>query len=181
MEGSGDLKRHREEESPEISSPEAKRLRDDLFFEDILDGDDAGAGDQDLASVMKSLEDEIGLPSPLPTQTEADMVTGLPDLGYLFEASDDELGLPPAPPMAPNSDEATVVSTTVVQEGEVEGNGGFDPIWGLDDEINGYYGMEEFGMRLERPLVGTDDGVVFDVGLFDFSDMSWRSETLPAI
>ncbi|XP_074584811.1 uncharacterized protein LOC141840660 [Curcuma longa] len=180
MESSGDLKRDREEENPEISSPAAKRLRDDLFLDDIFDDDDADAGDQDLASVMKSLEDEIGLPSPPTAQPEAAVVVGLPDLGYLFEASDDELGLPPAPPVAPSSDKDAVGAAVMVREEELDGTG-FDPIWGLDDEINGYYGMEEFGIRPERPVMGTEDGMIFDVGLLDLPDLSWRSETLPAI
>ncbi|XP_042435604.1 uncharacterized protein LOC122021548 [Zingiber officinale] len=177
MEISGDLKRVREEENPEISSPEAKRLRDDLFFDDIFEDDDADAGDQDLASVMKSLEDEIGLPSPAPAHPETAVVVGQPDLGYLFEASDDELGLPP---VAPSSDEDAVGAAVVVREEELDGTG-FDPIWGLDEEINGYYGMEEFGVRPERPVMGAEDGVIFDVGLLDLPDLSWRSETLPAI
>ncbi|CAL9100675.1 unnamed protein product [Musa textilis] len=69
MEESVEHKRRRggEEGFPEISSPAAKRLRDEL----LLDDDDAGAGEQDLVSVMKTLEEEISLPSPLPPQSQA--------------------------------------------------------------------------------------------------------------
>ncbi|WOL02852.1 hypothetical protein Cni_G11571 [Canna indica] len=186
MEEYGDNKRRREEEeddqSPEISSPEAKRLRDDLLLDDILDYDGTDAGDQDLASVMKSLEDEIAFPSASPPQIEAVAVVDQPDLGYLLEASDDELGLPP--PSAPASSDE--VDKQPEAESSVEGDG-FGQIWGFDDEINGYDGLGEFGIRPEAEDVLVFDGGIFDYGdaglcwPADFADLSWRSETLPAI
>ncbi|URE11010.1 PRP4 pre-mRNA processing factor 4 [Musa troglodytarum] len=186
---SGDHKRRRGEEegdgSPEISSPEAKRIRENLLLDDILD-DDAGAGDQDLASVMKSLEEEIALPSPPPPQPQAVVAIDQPDLGYLFEASDDELGLPPPPPPAPSiSDDGgeppqAEVAVASGVGGEVDGVG-FGQIWGFDDEINGYGWLDEFGIRPEERAEAEVNGVVFDGGLFDYADLPWRSETLPAV
>ncbi|KAG6505036.1 uncharacterized protein LOC121987005 [Zingiber officinale] len=174
MEGSTAGKRRREgfEEagSPEISSPEAKRL-----LVDILD-DDAEAGERDLASIMKTLEEEIALPcSPLPLAS-ADRA----ELEFLFEASDDELGLPPP--------------SEVLGEVEVAGDGRFQGsellhIWGIDDdELGGYEGFE-CAVPPEQKAV---ERAVFDEGLFeyfdvafcgssDLTDLSWRSETLPAV
>ncbi|THU57217.1 hypothetical protein C4D60_Mb03t01170 [Musa balbisiana] len=146
-------KRRRDEgddESSQMSSPEAKRL-----LLDILD-DDADAGDQDVTSVMKSLEEEIALPSPpphLPPQDAA--VSDPPDLGYLFEASDDDLGLPPpAPSSSGDGSEAY---------DEEEGIG-FGQIWGFDDDLSGFDGFE-LGIRAEA-----EDVVVFDGELFDYGD-----------
>ncbi|URD94074.1 PRP4 pre-mRNA processing factor 4 [Musa troglodytarum] len=163
-----------EEESTRMSSPEAKRL-----LLDILD-DDADAGDQDVTSVMKSLEEEIALPSPpppphVPPQDAA--VSDLPDLGYLFEASDDELGLPPpAPSSSGDGSEAC---------NEEEGVG-FAQIWGFDEDLSGYNGFE-LGIRPEAEDVVVFDGELFDYGdatvcgAPEFADLSWRSETLPAV
>ncbi|CAL9203049.1 unnamed protein product [Musa hybrid cultivar] len=184
VDASADRKRRRDEmveieeegESPEISSPEAKRL-----LLDILD-DDADAGDQDLASVMKSLEEEIALPSPPPQPQLLPLAAvDQPDLGFLFEASDDELGLPP------QADERCEAPEPEV----AEESAGFGQIWGFDDgDLCGYEGFE-FGIRPEE-RAEADDGVVFDGGLFDyadvvpcgpsdFADLSWRPETLPAV
>ncbi|RWW25398.1 hypothetical protein GW17_00010244 [Ensete ventricosum] len=184
MEESGDHKRRRGEDEgdgfPEISSPEAKRIRENLLLDDILD-DDSGAGDQDLASVMKSLEDEIALPSP-PPQPQSVVAIDQPDLGYLFEASDDELGLPPPPPAPSMSDEPPEAEVAVAPGvgGEMDGVG-FGQIWGFDDEINGYGWLDEFGIRPEERAEAELNGVVFDGGLFDYADLPWRSETLPAL
>ncbi|RRT32210.1 hypothetical protein B296_00055688, partial [Ensete ventricosum] len=184
MEESGDHKRRRGEDEgdgfPEISSPEAKRIRENLLLDDILD-DDSGAGDQDLASVMKSLEDEIALPSP-PPQPQSVVAIDQPDLGYLFEASDDELGLPPPPPAPSMSDEPPEADVAVAPGvgGEMDGVG-FGQIWGFDDEINGYGWLDEFGIRPEERAEAELNGVVFDGGLFDYADLPWRSETLPAL
>ncbi|KAM0933035.1 hypothetical protein DsansV1_C38g0235201 [Dioscorea sansibarensis] len=172
-------KRPREESE---ESPEVKRLRDDLFL-DMLD-DDADAGDRDpavqgLASVMKSLEEEIGLPAPVVEEAQ-------PDLGFLLGASDDELGLPPAPLSSEEDGEDVEVVTGAV---DVEYGGYGDQIWGFDDEI--FDGGLGFGVRMEERDGAGDDGVLFDGGLFDYSDVgcgpsdlgdrSWRMETLPAV
>ncbi|CAL9046502.1 uncharacterized protein LOC135606383 [Musa acuminata AAA Group] len=173
-------KRHRdegEEESPQMSSPEAKRL-----LLDILDDDadaDANAGDQDVTSVMKSLEKEMALPSAPPHVPPQDAaVSDPPDLGYLFEASDDELGLPPpAPSSSGDGSEAY---------NEEEGFG-FGQIWGFDDDdLSGYDGFE-LGIRAEAEDVVVFDGELFDYGdatacgAPEYADLSWRSETLPAV
>ncbi|KAJ8501267.1 hypothetical protein OPV22_011819 [Ensete ventricosum] len=169
-----------EEESPEMSSPVAKRL-----LLDILD-DDADPGDQDVASVMRSLEEEIALHSPLPHLTPQDAAQSdqPPDLGYLFEASDDELGLPPPAPSSSGDG-----SEAYNEEGFGFGFG-FGQIWGFDEDLRGYDGFE-FGIRPDE-RAEAEDGVVFDGGLFDYgeatpcgapelADLSWRSETLPAV
>ncbi|KAJ8498617.1 hypothetical protein OPV22_009169 [Ensete ventricosum] len=185
MESSGEHKRLREEDADEMESPEVKRLRADLLF-DILD-DDSGAGDQDLASVIKSLEEEIALPSPHPkTQLaqEPSDVAGQPDLGYLLEASDDELGLPPTAALW-SVDEAAGASE-LGSVAEPEGSAGLGQIWGFDDAIDGYEGFG-LGIRPEE-REAAEDGLVLDGGLFDYGDelsgpydLSWRPESLPAV
>ncbi|XP_008806249.1 uncharacterized protein LOC103718989 [Phoenix dactylifera] len=202
MADSGD-KRSREE-SEEI--PEAKRLRAEILF-DILD-DDSDAGDrdpatQDLASVMKIFEEEIALPPTPPPPAASDAVDpafspadienlGQPDLGYLLEASDDELGLPPTVPSS--SDEGGDAGEAEAAGGEVEVDAdGFGQIWAFDDELAGCYDALEFGVRQqdEREASAAEDAVVFDGGLFDypdvlcgpsdFTDLSRRPESLPAV
>lgn len=151
MEGAGTCKRSRDESA---DFPEAKRLREaDLIF-DILDDED-GAVDEsvgDLADVIKRLEEEIAAPSPPPEL----------DLGYLLEASDDELGLPPAVGSSPYS------SCEVADEGTE--TAGFDRIWGFEDE-----GLE-FVMPTEF-----DDSVIFDGGLFEYSDAGEFTWPLTAV
>ncbi|WOK97738.1 hypothetical protein Cni_G06446 [Canna indica] len=187
MEGFGEHKRRREEvDSQEISYPEAKRL-----LLDILD-DDAEAGDQDLTSIMKSLEEEIALPSPLPPPSQPEPpVVEQPDLGYLFEASDDELGLPPPVALSSLSEEAAAAAAEGADAVEAVA---FDRIWGFDDDINGYECFE-LGMRPEErgeTEAEAEEGFVDDGGLFDsadvalcnpfdFADHLWRPETLPAV
>ncbi|XP_008810754.2 uncharacterized protein LOC103722090 [Phoenix dactylifera] len=188
---SGNNKRCREEELAE--SPEAKRLHAD-FLRDILDDDedDANSGDrdqatQDLASVMKSLEEEISLPPPPPPGTaesasDVGETPRLAELGYLLEASDDELGLPPVAASVSSSPEP--VATGAADEEEAAEGAGFGQIWSFDDEISGCYDVLGFGIR-----PADEDGVVFDDGLFDYadvlfsgpSDSSWKAESVPAI
>ncbi|KAJ8479489.1 hypothetical protein OPV22_023216 [Ensete ventricosum] len=183
-------RRRREEEGfPEISWRAAKRLRDDL----LLDDDDAGAGEQELASVMKSLEEEISLPSPLPPQSQDAVWIDQPVLGYLCEASDDELGLPP-PPSVPSSSEdgrkaPEMEATTLAAEGCVPEAVGFGQMWGFDDEFSGYGWPEEvFGIWSEgRVAAESENGMLFeyadvaDCSPADFADIPSRSETLPAV
>nr|XP_019706689.1 uncharacterized protein LOC105047013 [Elaeis guineensis] len=172
---------------------EAKRLHAD-FLLDILDDDeeDADAGDRysdtkDLASVMRSLEEEIFLPlapPPVPAGSASELSDPqrLAELGYLLAASDDELGLPPAAPSSSSSPEPVAAADG---EEAVE-SGGFGQIWSFDDEISGCYDGLGFGIRPEEEL---QDGSVFDDGLFDYadvlfcapSDFSWRAESMPAV
>ncbi|KAG1368150.1 splicing factor, arginine/serine-rich 19-like [Cocos nucifera] len=176
---------------------EAKRLHAD-FLLDILDDDDedADAGDRytdtkDLASVMRSLEEEIFLPLP-PPPVPAGSVSELSDpqrlaeLGYLLAASDDELGLPPAAPSSSSSSSSPEPVAAAADGEEAAESAGFGQIWSFDDEISGCYDGVGFGIRPEEEL---QDGSVLDDGLFDYadvlfrapSDFSWRAESMPAV
>lgn len=180
MESSGDLKRRRAEEegySVEMPLPGAKRLREDLLLDDDDDdeGEDAVAGEQDIASVMKSLEEEIAMPGK---GKGGEAAAEQPDLGFLLEASDDELGLPPPPAASSSSDEAAAAPAA-----EVEAVG-FGQMWELADDFDAYYGMGVFvGVRPEEmPAAEAEEAAGFDGGfLFDFADSLWPSESLPAI
>uniref|UniRef100_A0ACD5VEA5 Uncharacterized protein n=1 Tax=Avena sativa TaxID=4498 RepID=A0ACD5VEA5_AVESA len=171
-------------EGPEA---EAKRLRpEDLLdmLDDVVDTDAAAAGD--LASVMRSLEEEISA-----GELELDVGPPQPELGFLLEASDDELGLPPAGGSYTSSDD-------YAGAGEPEDAAAVfgAQIWGFEDEIDGAadYG---FGAVTSSPEAAAaaaaaaaewgDDG--FDAGLFGFTDDSFgpsdlaalRQETMPAV
>ncbi|KAG6528065.1 uncharacterized protein LOC122039739 [Zingiber officinale] len=169
---SGDLKRRRAEE--EMPSPGTKRLREDLLFDDDDEGEDTVAGEQDIASVMKSLEEEISLPE----KGKGGEAGEQPDLGFLLEASDDELGLPP-PPAASSSSEEAAAAPAAEAEAEAEAVW-FGQMWELADDFDEYYGMGEFaGLRPEeRPVAEAEEVTGFD--LFDFADSLWPSESLPA-
>lgn len=163
-------------------SPEAKRLRENLI--DILE-DESGDRDeatQDLASLMKSFGEEIGLYSPnsvnsLPPPMVSNSGESQPDLGFLLEASDDELGLPPT-----SSGEENEKGVFDVLRGAPEAVG-FDPIWGFGDDLMG----SGFGFGFCAEEREEEESVVFG-GLFDypdasseFSEFSWRTESLPAL
>ncbi|KAG6517182.1 uncharacterized protein LOC121967976 [Zingiber officinale] len=174
MEESGGWKRGRDEGGEEGSSPEAKRFRDDLL-RSILEGDDDASGSE-VASVMKSLEEEISLPSaPVPGLAASDQ----PDLGYLLEASDDELGLPPA--ASSSSGEgcgASEAAIAVGDGGEVDGVE-FGQIWGFADEMDGYSGLG-CGIRPEDKVeAAAAEGLVYDAGLFNYSDDLYAPSDLP--
>ncbi|XP_072999572.1 uncharacterized protein [Typha latifolia] len=195
MEDSENPKRPREDSGEE--SPETKRLRADDILGIFDVGDDAG-GDitagEDLAYVMRSLEEEITIPSPGTDFSSVSPCSGDPresDLGYLLEASDDELGLPPATTAVSSPErEGDVTASGEGEAEEEEEEGGFGQIWGFDDAIAGCYEGLEFGIRPEA-AVAADEVVELDGGLFDYSDMAcgpsdfadlaWRSETLPAL
>ncbi|KAF5182412.1 hypothetical protein FRX31_028001 [Thalictrum thalictroides] len=170
-------------EESDADSPVTKRFHND--FLDILDDSEAivdrNEATQDLASVMKSFEEEISMSKPL-TELTSDSGESQPDLGYLFEASDDELGLPPAFSCGTEEEEHAIsndedklcVSSDVV--------GLNDQIWRFEDEIPNY----EFGIGDNF----NSDFLTLD-GLFDysdvyscqndFSDFSYRPESLPAL
>ncbi|XP_072984350.1 uncharacterized protein [Typha latifolia] len=186
MEDSGNPKRLREENSDEwpVESLDTKRMRpDDLI--DILDDDEDddydGSASPELVSVMKSLEEEIAVGPPLAEEIVDPVDPREMDLGFLLEASDDELGLPPT---VASSSETTEVSGNTVEE---VGDGRFGQIWGFDDEIVGFYGDLDFGNGEEEEAEegGLEYGL-FDFsdefgGPFDYSDLSWRPESLPAV
>ncbi|CAL9082105.1 unnamed protein product [Musa textilis] len=131
---------------------------------------------------MKSLEEEIALPSPPPQpQLLPQAAVDQPDLGFLFEASDDELGLPP--PADERCGHPSRRSPTRASGLARSGGSTTATCPGTKGSSSGS-GPEE---RAEA-----DDGVVFDGGLFDyadvvpcgpsdFADLSWRPETLPAV
>ncbi|CAM8879686.1 unnamed protein product [Rhodiola kirilowii] len=160
------------EESPEIDSPEVKTLRYDAdLFDDILDESDPDPAINDLDSVIKSLEEELGSdPDP---EVQDSGVVSQPELGYLLEASDDELGLPP--------------STTADGDGRRVEEEGKSEIWDLGEN----WGFEE-ETDFETAQFGFvddcgDGGDLALEGLFDYSDVgfgstdfSWRSESMSA-
>ncbi|KAB1999848.1 hypothetical protein ERO13_D12G171100v2 [Gossypium hirsutum] len=166
-----------------LDSPDVKRLRDDLF----LDDSDSLPLNQDLASVMKSFEEEIAaVPStstgsmPVVDLT-SDSSDSQPDLGYLFEASDDELGLPP--PTASTTDtEGRSEATDLVRADS--NSSGIDDLWGFEEQ-NPNYDSFEFGF-----VNNFNDGTVAYDALFEYSDVYydssdisgqlWRPETLSA-
>lgn len=186
MEEASTNKRGREGFDELMNSPDEKRLRSDLLLDIFDDENDAGSEDG-LASVMKSLEEEISLPSPIdPSLSEAPLESvdaQQPDLGYLLEASDDELGLPP-----------TVASS---EEGgwelKKDMDAGFGQIWGFADELpECYAGFEYSAFRPEEgESIAGDDVGVLDGELFGYTDevyppadlaeLTWRPETLPAV
>lgn len=174
-----------------LDSPEAKQIREDIL--DILDEPDAltecPPEIQDLDSVMKSFEKEILHHSPNNnSQTVLDLTPSesgdsQPDLGYLLEASDDELGLPPT--ISPADEQANAETSFMPEAAELVNMAGFE------DEMPNYDTFD-FGMDHEA-TVGDNDGgnsngdFVTVGGLFDypepsdFSDFSWRQESLPAL
>ena len=139
---------------------EAKRLRpEDLL--DLLDDETDAAAVGDLASVMRSLEEEIAA---------GDVGAPQPELGFLLEASDDELGLPPAGGATSDSSEEAGAAGDLE---EITGFGG--QIWGFEDEIDGGYGGYGVTSSPEAAAAAAaaaaewgDDG--FDAGLFGFAD-----------
>ncbi|XP_010265159.1 PREDICTED: uncharacterized protein LOC104602976 [Nelumbo nucifera] len=183
----------------ESDSPEAKRIRDNLL--DILNDTDTvvdrNPANQDLASVMKSFEEEISLPTSLPSETETDITPqsdsgeSQPDLGYLLGASDDELGLPPT--FSPSSGEEKSEEDILRVSSDAVG---YDKFWGFEDEIPVYDSLC-FGINDENSNNDSNNnnnstgefvalGGLFDYpdvfsGSSDYSDFSWRPESLPAL
>jgi hypothetical protein len=158
---SDESKRVRDE--PVVDSSECNRveysdvnkIRDDIL--DILEESDDVSEILDLDSVIKSFEDEIVPPSPVPVPKGSD------NLGYLLEASDDELGLPPAisptdeKPKDQSTDLGNYYPSHAFEFGE---NAGFE------NELPSY-GLFEFGFGEE--IEGNEDFVTVG-GLFDYSD-----------
>ncbi|MCL7035511.1 hypothetical protein MKW94_011957 [Papaver nudicaule] len=169
---------------------ETKRIRENLL---ILDEDESDESiTQDLDSYMKSFEEEISVPATDTKNNSVIDVDEQPDLGFLLEASDDELGFPPS-----NFSSASSTST----EGDAETNDnsttvGLDQLWSFDDDVQ-FPNYQEFGIDEENlqqknnNIINSDilgdfgDGLFeySDVlsGLSDFSDFSWRPETLTGI
>ncbi|XVF86012.1 hypothetical protein PTKIN_Ptkin17bG0166700 [Pterospermum kingtungense] len=187
MEELNSKKRVRDESAEsDLDSPEVKRLRHDLL--DFLDDSDSLSLNQDLASVMKSFEEEILAGPSTSTQSvplvdlTSDSGESQPDLGYLLEASDDELGLPPPAATTTGSEEVKNEGTELVRVDS--DSSGVGELWGFEDPIPNYDSFE-FG-------IGDNyggDHVAYD-GLFEFPDVYyesaelsgvlWRPETLSA-
>ncbi|KAF8390138.1 hypothetical protein HHK36_024660 [Tetracentron sinense] len=178
-------------EDSDLDSPEAKRIRDNLL--DILDDSDPvidrnPAATDDLASVMKSFEEEI-CSSNIPALPAVDMPSDpgeyQPDIEFLLEASDDDLGLPPTFSSSSSEEEKNEEADLL----RVSSEGvGFGEIWGFDDQIPGY---NSFGFVGEEGN-NNDEFVALELdgtgGLFDYSDsgyemsdFSWRPESLSAL
>lgn len=163
-----------EEPESDITSPEVKRLREDLL--DSLDDDpEFCTSNQDLDSFMKSFEEEITA-SPGVVDLVSESGESQPDLGYLLEASDDELGIPP-PTASPVGLENELKTELVPVESDSSEFGG--EFW----EVPGY---DAFGFGLGEADNYDGEYVALD-GLFDYSDLGfgsgdfpWRPETLPA-
>uniref|UniRef100_A0A1D1YDR1 Tegument protein VP16 n=1 Tax=Anthurium amnicola TaxID=1678845 RepID=A0A1D1YDR1_9ARAE len=207
--GTNSAKRVRDESG---ESPEAKRLRAaGLIFLDILEDVDssdralAAPADGDLATVLKSLEEEIAFLSPIPSQQPEHVPAQAPsstsasesdesrqsDLDYLLGASDDDLGLPPT---VQSSDDGEGTEADPGEDG-IHGDAVLGQIWGFEDEIPSYYESLDFGGFGEDDAaaeVGSGVEAVFDGGLFgypdaafyaqsDFADRSRRPESLPAV
>ncbi|KAK9063743.1 hypothetical protein SSX86_017615 [Deinandra increscens subsp. villosa] len=161
--------RHDSDE-PGVDSVEAKRI-----LLDFLDDSDESTVTHDLDSFMKSFQDEIS-PAPEPAGIPPKSAADRPELGFLFEASDDELGLPPTDS---NTSLTGRVSTESVELSE---------LWGVDDPFPSYDSFEYEFAYDDVNINNYNNGeyVALD-GLFDHtdlgfgsSDLSWRSETLPA-
>lgn len=176
----------------ESDSPEVKRLRDDLLC--ILDDSeplaDKDPATQDLASVMKIFEEQISAsPSRQVPVVDLTLDSGesQPDISYLLEASDDELGLPPSGSSSACAELKTEDAEFVHNSSESSGLGEF---WGFCDEIPGYDSFE-FGFGEPHTVANSNGEYVALEGLFDhsdinfgssdFSEFSWRHETLPAL
>lgn len=175
----------------ELDSPEVKRLRDDLLC--ILDDSDPLAdkdpATHDLASVMKIFEEQISASPPRPVPVvdlTSDSGESQPDISFLLEASDDELGLPPS--WSSSSEELKGEDAKFVQISTE--SSGLSEFWGFGDEIPSYDSFE-FGFGETHTVANNYGEYVALEGLFDhsdisfgstdFSEFSWRHETLPAL
>ncbi|KAI5660184.1 hypothetical protein M9H77_28977 [Catharanthus roseus] len=178
-------------ESPESNHDEresesTRMIREDIL--DILDDSETVPATQDLDSFIRSFEEEILQASPSAAQPvvvelTSDSGESQPDLGYLLEASDDELGLPP-----------TVNSLEIEANNESNADVLVElrNMTGFGDDLQLQEYDDAFGLGLvEKPIEGGNyagggDYVTVD-GLFDytepsdFSDLSWRPESLPAL
>ncbi|WVZ72108.1 hypothetical protein U9M48_020620 [Paspalum notatum var. saurae] len=167
-----------------LHEADAKRLRpEDLL--DMLDDETDAAAAGDLASVMRSLEEEIASFDEAPAAA-APAPAQQPELGFLLEASDDELGLPPAGGSSSSEDAG------LAGEPEVSALDG-GQIWVFEDEIDGgdagFRGYSpEAAAAAAAAAAWDDDG--FDAGLFAFGDdacgpadlaAALRHETMPAV
>ena len=181
----------------EADSPAAKRLREVLLDDsDTVTGRDSDI--HDLDSVMKSFEQELsGNNNNSVVDLTSDSGDSLPEFGYLQEASDDELGLPSAA-VAEDNNEEDLAAELVRAEAESSGRG-FDS-FGFGGGMPSYgdsFGLAELteSNGVGCPYDVNNNGVggdyvaldgIFDYpdvgfGPYDYSDLLWRPETLPAV
>ncbi|XP_060205579.1 uncharacterized protein LOC132633289 [Lycium barbarum] len=160
------------------------QIREDIL--DILDEPDTltecTPEIQNLDNIMKSFEEEIlnGDPQTVLDLTSSDSVNSRPDIGYLLEASDDELGLPPS--VSPPYDQVNGESALITEASEFAEMPNYDSFdFGMDPEAR-----EGDNDGVSGNGDGDGDFVTVD-GLFDytepadFSEFSWRQESLPAL
>lgn len=188
MEALKDSNKRVRDDSPdsEFDSPDVKRIREDLLGS-LDDSDSIADPELDLDDVMRSFEEEIGA-SPTPVQVvdlTSDSREAQPQLGYLLEASDDELGLPPSVTSREDLKDELPDLERVTSDSSV-----ISDLWRFDDEFHSYDSLD-FGIcdnnhsNISNGEFVALDGLFdySDVGLeaSDFSDFSWRPETLPAL
>ncbi|KAJ0095253.1 hypothetical protein Patl1_16456 [Pistacia atlantica] len=149
----------------ELDSPEVKRLRDDLLS-GFLDESGPDPATQELDSVMKSFQEEIAVVD----LTSSDSGESQPNLGYLLEASDDELGLPPSSTVSCEEAKNDEVTELVRVS---SGSSGIGELWAFEDHITSY---DSFELGINGLFEYSN--VYFDSS--EYSDFSWRHETLPA-
>ena len=174
-------------------SPGRRLIEDDLLniLEETETVPERDPTIQGLDSVIRSFEEEIHVPELAPEEAmhlTTDSGDSQPELGYLLEASDDELGLPPTGGAVEKAKIEAVEFERSISSDAV----GFDGMLLLGDEIPSYYSFE-FGMGTESNGGGGEGELEYVAwgGLFDgwdtsyepgaVSEVSWRTETLPAV
>ncbi|KAL4012671.1 hypothetical protein IC575_029781 [Cucumis melo] len=169
---------------------ESEEIQDELLLNILEDSDVVPERDEsieglELDSFIKSFEEEIqAVPSSVDQNNNE---TPQAELGYLFGASDDELGLPPSGGSSSTEgnkmeaiDFMPPASSRSPDVFELEGNLGFG------DEIPCYDSFE-LGMGIgSGAAVAEENGLgggefVALGGLFDYSDVPFRPESLSAL
>ncbi|KAH9778635.1 hypothetical protein WN944_014116 [Citrus x changshan-huyou] len=166
-----------------VSSPEAKRIHDDLL--NFLDEADSVPAIQDLDSVIRSFEEEILVPEQAPPVVTSDAGEARPELGFLLEASDDELGLPPSFSTGAEQQkiEAVDLKTSGCDAVKLD-----DMALGFENEMPSYeaYNFGICGDADGGDVNVSNDYITLGGGLFesyepaDISDFAWRPESLSA-
>ncbi|CAK9312173.1 unnamed protein product [Citrullus colocynthis] len=159
---------------------ESEEIQDELLniLEDsdaVVERDESIEG-LELDSFIKSFEEEI---QALPAEDQNESPQA--ELGYLFGASDDELGLPPSGGLSTEGKMETIdfmPASCSPDVFELEGKLGFE------DEIPCYDSFE-LGMGIgsgtaEENGLGGGEFVALG-GLFDYSDVPFRPESLSAL
>lgn len=166
-----------------IDLAESEEIQDELL--NILEDSDAATERDEsiqgleLDSFIKSFEEEIQALPPAETASDQNE-TPQAELGYLYEASDDELGLPPT---GGSSTEGKIEAIDFMpacsspDAFELDGNLGFE------DEIPCYDSFE-IGIGIDSGAAeesGLGGEFVALGGLFDYSDVPFRPESLSAL